>query len=90
MEVICFYFLTDGKQHKAHKLDMIIDTLRYFKMNFQMRDNGPTYNVLDVWKMGYTGRGVVVGVVDDGLEKDHPELKDNYVSTRIYQTDNCM
>lgn len=45
-----------------------------------MRDNGPTYNVLDVWKMGYTGKGVVVGVVDDGLQKDHPELKDNYVS----------
>lgn len=52
-----------------------------------MRDNGPTYNVLDVWKMGYTGRGVVVGVVDDGLQKDHPELKDNYVSTFPYQTD---
>ena len=53
-----------------------------------MRDNGPTYNVLDVWKMGYTGRGVVVGVVDDGLENDHPELEDNYVSTYYpYQTD---
>ena len=64
-----------------------LDTLRYFEINFQMRDNGPTYNVLDVWKMGYTGRGVVVGVVDDGLHKDHPELKDNYVSTYPYQTD---
>ena len=46
-----------------------------------MRDDGPTYDVLKVWKMGYTGRGVVVGVVDDGLQKDHPEIKDNYVST---------
>ncbi|CAF0869311.1 unnamed protein product [Adineta steineri] len=28
--------------------------------------------------MGYTGRGVVVSIVDDGLETDHPDLKDNY------------
>lgn len=62
------------------KLLRVLDT-NLSHINFQMRDNGPTYNVLDVWKMGYTGRGVVVGVVDDGLEKDHPELKDNYVST---------
>lgn len=52
---------------------------------FQMRDDGPTYNVLDVWKMGYTGKGIVVAVVDEGLEKNHRELKQNYVS--IYQAD---
>ena len=48
-----------------------------------MRDDGPTYNVIEVWKMGYTGKGVVVGVVDSGLDKDHPELKNNFVSTGI-------
>lgn len=31
--------------------------------------------------MGYTGKGVVVGVVDSGLDKDHPEFKNNFVST---------
>ena len=62
------------------KLCRVLDT-NLSHVNFQMRDSGPTYNVLDVWKMGYTGRGVVVGVVDDGLQKDHPELEDNYVST---------
>ncbi|KAJ7328630.1 hypothetical protein OS493_023899 [Desmophyllum pertusum] len=46
---------------------------------YMMRDDGPTYNVIEVWKMGYTGKGVVVGVVDSGLDKDHPELKNNFV-----------
>jgi len=45
---------------------------------YMMRDDGPTYNVLDVWRMGYTGKGVVVAVVDEGLEKNHQELKQNY------------
>lgn len=49
-----------------------------------MRDDGPTYNVLDVWKMGLTGKGIVVAVVDQGLEKNHRELKQNYVSVRTF------
>ena len=48
-----------------------------------MRDDGPTYNVLDVWRMGYTGKGVVVSVVDEGLDKNHKELKQNYVSIKL-------
>ena len=29
---------------------------------------------------GYTGKGVVVSILDDGIEKNHPDLQDNYVS----------
>jgi len=36
-------------------------------------------NVIPAWKRGYTGRGVVVSILDDGIEKDHPDLKRNYV-----------
>lgn len=32
------------------------------------------------WKMGYTGKGIVITILDDGLEKDHPDLQANYVS----------
>jgi furin len=28
--------------------------------------------------MGYTGRGIVITILDDGLEKDHPDLQANY------------
>lgn len=32
------------------------------------------------WTHGYTGKGVVVTVLDDGIEKNHPDLVGNYVS----------
>ncbi|KAF0306395.1 Furin-1 [Amphibalanus amphitrite] len=35
-------------------------------------------NVQGAWSQGVTGRGVVVTILDDGLEKDHPDLMDNY------------
>ena len=34
--------------------------------------------VADVWRMGYTGNGVVITVIDDGLEWNHTDLSDNY------------
>ena len=40
-------------------------------------------NVKPAWKKGYTGRNVVVSILDDGIEKDHPDLKKNYVSCQI-------
>ena len=35
--------------------------------------------MIEVWKKNITGQGVVVAVVDEGLDPDHPEIKDNYV-----------
>jgi subtilisin-like proprotein convertase family protein len=35
-------------------------------------------NVAGAWAKGYTGRGVVVTVVDDGIEHTHPDLEANY------------
>lgn len=42
----------------------------------------PNLNILPVWSQGLTGQGVVVSVLDDGIEKDHPDLWANYVSTQ--------
>ncbi|CEF65590.1 Prohormone convertase 1 [Strongyloides ratti] len=33
----------------------------------------------DVWKMGYTGKNVVVTIIDDGVDYRHPDLIDNYL-----------
>ena len=34
--------------------------------------------VKEAWEKGYTGKGVVVTILDDGLEWDHPDLIKNY------------
>lgn len=38
-------------------------------------------NVMGAWEQGVTGKRVVVTILDDGIEKDHPDLMDNYVRT---------
>ncbi|XP_070203625.1 uncharacterized protein [Littorina saxatilis] len=35
-------------------------------------------NVTGVWERGFTGTGVTVAVVDDGLERKNPEIHNNY------------
>ena len=37
-------------------------------------------NVEEAWKAGFTGKDIVVSILDDGIEHDHPDLKKNYVS----------
>ena len=37
-------------------------------------------NVIPAWREGITGKGIVVTILDDGLEKNHPDLSANYVS----------
>lgn len=41
-------------------------------------------NVQDAWTMGYTGKSVVVSILDDGIERNHPDLKANYVRYNIF------
>lgn len=55
------------------------------------RDNELNMNVEQAWKEGITGRGVTVTILDDGIEKDHPDLIRNYdplSSTDINDNDN--
>lgn len=54
----------------------------------QIRADQPSYNVIDVWKRNITGKGVVVAVVDDGLEPEHPEIQGNYVRHTLLEIKN--
>jgi subtilisin-like proprotein convertase family protein len=52
---------------------------------------GPDANVLGAWNRNITGSGVTIGIVDDCLERSHPDLSPNYVSADSWdfgQSDN--
>lgn len=38
-------------------------------------------NVKGAWSKGVTGKDVVITILDDGIERTHDDLKDNYVRT---------
>lgn len=35
-------------------------------------------NIQGAWALGYTGKNVVVTILDDGIETNHPDLRENY------------
>ena len=45
--------------------------------------SGEDANVTSVWN-SYTGAGIIISVVDDGLDKDHPDISPNYSPTHSY------
>lgn len=60
------------------------------KMWYLNREGGHNMDVEGAWRQGFTGRGVAVTILDDGIEKDHPDLIQNYdplASTDINDND---
>ncbi|KAL3289645.1 hypothetical protein HHI36_023054 [Cryptolaemus montrouzieri] len=51
---------------------------RWPSMWYLNRGNGLDMNVIPAWQEGITGKGAVVTILDDGLEKNHPDLVLNY------------
>ncbi|XP_076261452.1 furin-like protease 1 [Rhynchophorus ferrugineus] len=52
------------------------------------RGGGLDMNVVPAWIAGITGKGAVVTILDDGLEKDHPDLVKNYDPMASYDINN--
>ena len=46
---------------------------------------GLDMNVQEAWAEGVTGKGTVVTILDDGLEKDHTDIQRNYVMEWSYK-----
>lgn len=57
-------------------------------LNRQRKHNIPDMNVIGTWSMGYSGRGVSVSFLDDGLERDHPDLIANYDPKASFDVNN--
>ena len=49
--------------------------------------NTATLNVTGAWDTGLTGNGVVIAIVDDGLQHNHPDIQANYHSESSYNFD---
>ncbi|XP_021348495.1 furin-like protease kpc-1 isoform X3 [Mizuhopecten yessoensis] len=54
------------------------------RMWYLHRGEGLDMNVQSAWDQGVTGKGVVVTILDDGIEKDHPDLARNYDERASY------
>lgn len=46
--------------------------------------DGLDMNIGPAWQKGYTGKGVVVSILDDGIQTNHPDLAQNYVSEHFF------
>ena len=45
---------------------------------FNRNHPGHDINVIPVWKEGITGKGVVIALIDDGVDYEHADLKDSF------------
>uniref|UniRef100_A0A671VLW9 Proprotein convertase subtilisin/kexin type 5b n=1 Tax=Sparus aurata TaxID=8175 RepID=A0A671VLW9_SPAAU len=50
----------------------------YIHCNGDIHNCQSDMNIMGAWKMGYTGKNVVVTILDDGIERNHPDLVQNY------------
>ena len=46
----------------------------------QNRNTQHSMGIQETWRQGNAGQGVVIGIVDDGVDVSHPDLKDRLVS----------
>lgn len=43
-------------------------------------------NVVKAWNQGFNGDGVIVTTLDDGIDHDHPDIRNNYVRLHHFLT----
>ncbi|KAF4534441.1 Peptidase S8/S53 subtilisin/kexin/sedolisin [Lasiodiplodia theobromae] len=79
------------KSAARKRQDEIIETLDIHDPLFtaqwhllNTREDGNDINVTGLWKEGITGKGSTVCIVDDGLDLDSDDLKDNYFRAGSY------
>ncbi|KAF3701904.1 Proprotein convertase subtilisin/kexin type 5 [Channa argus] len=61
-----------------HFSDQMWSSLWYIHCSNESKHCQSHMNIAAAWRRGYTGKGVVVSVLDDGIEREHPDLKPNY------------
>ncbi|XP_076750015.1 furin-like protease 1 isoform X1 [Xylocopa sonorina] len=69
-------------------LKIVLNDEMWPQMWYLNRGKGLDMNVQEAWAEGITGRGIVVTILDDGLEKNHPDLYKNYDPQASYDVNN--
>ncbi|CAH3171086.1 unnamed protein product, partial [Porites lobata] len=72
-------WFTQQKEKSYQLLSPRFNDLLFEEQWYLTRPQNPTFNITSVWP-AYTGRGMLVAVVDNGVDGNHPELSSNYNS----------
>jgi len=73
----------DSIQDKMYMNDQMWPLMWYLN-----RGDKLDMNVREAWEMGITGKGIVVSILDDGIETDNPDLVANYDPEASYDVNN--
>lgn len=63
---------------------------RYYSLQNGGAADGLDMNVGYAWRKGYTGKGVVITILDDGIQPNHPDLSQNYVNIYLIFPESTM
>ncbi|XP_058854984.1 furin-1-like isoform X1 [Acipenser ruthenus] len=66
------------KKRKKRDIYSELSDPKFSEQWYLYNANQHDLNARGAWQQGYTGKGVVVSILDDGIEKDHPDLIENY------------
>ena len=66
---------------KIERLDNVLQVKLDEQFHINLAESVPAINADDVHNLGFTGEGVNVGVLDTGIDTDHPDLSDDIVAT---------
>ena len=68
------------KRKRYTRLELPINDPLYASQWHLQKTNAKniTLNTAPLWNKGIMGKGVTIGIVDDGLEYNHPDIQSNY------------
>ncbi|QIH76431.1 S8 family serine peptidase [Macrococcoides canis] len=75
--------LDPSEMHASKQQDVAKDTMGD-ELNLKLIPSITHLKVDKVWELGNKGEGVKVGVIDTGIDYNHPDLKDVYKGGRNY------